>query len=41
MDNAPPTYDPPYDSPIEDVFAWSIVKYLERTVIFEKQEGQL
>lgn len=33
----PPFYDPPYDSPLEDLFAWHIVKYLGSGVQFDKQ----
>lgn len=32
-----PKYTPPYDSPIEDDFAYHIVKYLNANVIFQKQ----
>lgn len=32
-----PAYDPPYESPIEDAFAWHVVKHLDATVAFEKQ----
>ena len=32
MDNHPPAYNPPYDSPLEDDFAFNITKYLEPTV---------
>lgn len=32
-----PAYDPPYESPIEDCFAWNIVKYLNSQVRFDKQ----
>lgn len=32
-----PSYDPPYESPIEDLFALNIVKYLEESVQFQKQ----
>jgi len=30
-------YDPPYESPLEDLFAWNAVKYLGETVAFDKQ----
>ena len=39
MSHGRPQYDPPYDSPIENEFAWAIVKYLESTVSFEKQKS--
>lgn len=32
-----PIYDPPYDSPLEDLFAYNMVKYLDQSVSFEKQ----
>jgi hypothetical protein len=32
-----PLYDPPYDSPIEDQFAYNVVKYLKKEVIFIPQ----
>ncbi len=32
-----PKFDPPYDSPIENDFAYNIVKYLDKGVIFDKQ----
>lgn len=32
-----PFYDPPYDSPIEDLFAFSAVKYLHEDCQFDKQ----
>lgn len=32
-----PAYDPPYDSPLEDLFAYTIVKYLDRSVAFAPQ----
>ncbi|HEX7241201.1 MAG TPA: hypothetical protein VF263_13085 [Longimicrobiaceae bacterium] len=32
-----PAYDPPYESPLEDSFAWHTVKYLAPQVRFEKQ----
>jgi very-short-patch-repair endonuclease len=32
-----PTYEPPYDSPIEDIFAWEIVKYLHEDAEFHPQ----
>ena len=31
------TYGPPYDSPIEDLFAYNIVKYLDPSAILHKQ----
>jgi hypothetical protein len=33
----PPLFDPPYESPIEEAFAWDIVKHLSDEVRFEKQ----
>ena len=30
-------YDPPYDSPIEDIFAWNTVKYLSEQTVLSKQ----
>lgn len=30
-------YEPPFDSPIEDIFAWQIIKYLGEDVVLEKQ----
>lgn len=33
----PPAFDPPYDSPIEEAFAWDLVKHLTREVEFTKQ----
>jgi len=33
----PPMFDPPYESPIEELFAWNVVKYLDSSVDFEKQ----
>ena len=33
----PPTFTPPYDSPIEEVFAYAIVKYLDADVDFHTQ----
>jgi very-short-patch-repair endonuclease len=32
-----PIYEPPYDSPIEDSFAWDLVKYLRKDVEFIPQ----
>jgi len=32
-----PCFDPPYESPLEEEFAWNIVKYLRNDVTFEKQ----
>ncbi len=32
-----PLYDPPYDSPLEDLFALNIIKYLDCQTEFEKQ----
>lgn len=32
-----PFYDPPYDSPIEDCFAYNLVKYISRFADFDKQ----
>ncbi len=32
-----PQYDPPYDSPLEDVFAWSLSKYVARDVTIFRQ----
>ncbi len=32
-----PTYDPPYDSPIEDILAYSLTKYLSPLVSLDKQ----
>lgn len=32
-----PKFDPPYDSPIENDFAYNIVKYLDNDVTFDKQ----
>ncbi len=32
-----PTYDPPYESPLEDLFALNVVKYLRSSVGFDKQ----
>jgi len=32
-----PYYDPPYDSPIEGIFAWNLTKYLRDDVEFKKQ----
>ena len=31
------TYDPPYDSPIEDIFAYTLLKYLDSATVLEKQ----
>lgn len=33
----PPSYSPPYDSPLENEFAYQIVKHLDMTVDFRKQ----
>ena len=33
----PSYYSPPYDSPIEDAFAYAITKYLADDVLLEKQ----
>jgi len=33
----PLIYDPPYDSPLEDLFAWNAVKYLDASVTLRKQ----
>lgn len=35
--NAPPSFVPPYDSPIEEDFAYNVVKYLKENVVFDKQ----
>lgn len=32
-----PQFEPPYDSPLEETFAWNIVKYLDETVKLQKQ----
>jgi hypothetical protein len=32
-----PMYDPPYDSPLEDSFAWALTKYLRPGTNLEKQ----
>lgn len=32
-----PEFNPPYDSPIEESFAWNIIKYLDKAVILKKQ----
>jgi hypothetical protein len=32
-----PAYDPPYESPIEDAFAWHIVKHLDAAATLVKQ----
>lgn len=32
-----PFYDPPFESPIEQAFAWHIVKHLDAAATFEKQ----
>lgn len=32
-----PAYDPAYESPIEEAFAWHLVKHLGEAVAFEKQ----
>lgn len=32
-----PLYDPPYESPLEDLFAYNIVNYLDESVNFQKQ----
>ena len=32
-----PEFEPPYDSPIEESFAYNIVKYLDESVTFKKQ----
>lgn len=37
FDQTCPLYDPPYESPIEDIFAWHAVKYLHPGVRFDKQ----
>lgn len=34
-----PRYAPPYDSPIEDVFAWNVVKYLSPDVVLLRQRA--
>ena len=34
---ATPAYDPPYESPIEDIFAINVVKYLHEDTDFDKQ----
>lgn len=34
-----PEYAPPYESPIEEIFAYNIVKYLDEGVTFKKQES--
>lgn len=36
-----PAYDPPYESPIEDAFAWHAVKHLSRDAVFDKQVDAL
>lgn len=33
----PSMYDPPYESPLEDEFAWRISKYLNRKTVLAKQ----
>lgn len=33
----PPLYQPPYDSPIEEIFAWHCTKYLCSSVAFDTQ----
>jgi hypothetical protein len=35
----PPTYLPPYDSPIEDIFAYHAVKYLDPSITFAPQDS--
>jgi hypothetical protein len=30
-------YEPPYESPLEDIFAWNIIKYLSNSIVLEKQ----
>ncbi len=37
MRTNPQPYDPPYDSPLEDIFAWSLSKYIDRGVAIFKQ----
>ena len=37
MKTNPLPYDPPYESPLEDVFAWSLSKYIDRDVDLFKQ----
>lgn len=37
MTTAPLPYNPPYESPLEDAFAWSLSKYLDRSVSLHKQ----
>lgn len=32
-----PCYEPPYDSPIEDFFAWNMAKYLDEKTTWERQ----
>ena len=32
-----PFYDPPYDSPLEDIFAWNFVKYAGDMEALDKQ----
>lgn len=32
-----PFYDPPYESPLEDLYAWNAIKYLDSSVDFQKQ----
>ncbi len=35
--NERPFYDPPYESPPEDIFALTIIKYLNTSIAFQKQ----
>lgn len=32
-----PCFEPPYDSPLEEIFAQNIIKYLDEAVIFQKK----
>jgi hypothetical protein len=34
---SPVIYDPPYDSPLEDLFAWNVSKYFDPSVDLHKQ----
>lgn len=37
MVRIPPEFDPPYESPVEEQFAWSVVKLLDPRCGFQKQ----
>ncbi len=41
MSTNTPLFDPPYDSPIEEAFAWAITKHLHPDVRFDKQVEQV